>query len=275
MIKKISSILVYFFFTLAIYVGLMVYSNQEKLLFKNEEINLKHKFLSKHKFQEIYVKTADGGFIHSLHFKALQNPNKKLVLYFHGRGANLSADWDDVIENFLSKNHDVLIMDYRGFGKSRGALSEQAMLSDALLIYEKAKETYHPKDIVIYGRSLGTGIATYVASEKSNASCLILEAPYFSILDVASNQFAFVPKRIFYFVLKYHLTTNIWMEKVKIPTYIFHGKKDKLIPLEHSQMLKKIDDHLIDLTILEQGSHNNLIYLESYQEKLEAILKSK
>lgn len=65
------------------------------------------------------------------------------------------------------------------------------------------------------------------------------------------------------------------MEKVKIPTYIFHGKKDKLIPLEHSQMLKKIDDHLIDLTILDQGSHNNLIYLESYQEKLEAILKSK
>lgn len=253
----------------------MVYSNQEKLLFKNEEINLKHKFLSKHKFEEIYVNTEDGGFIHSLHFKALENPDKKLILYFHGRGANLSSDWDDVIENFLSKNHDVLIMDYRGFGKSRGALSEQAMLSDALLIYEKAKESYHPNNIVIYGRSLGTGIATYVASEKSSSSCLILEAPYISIIHVASNQFSFVPKTIFSYVLKYHLTTNVWMEKVKIPTFIFHGKKDRLIPLEHSQMLKKIDENLIDLTILEQGSHNNLIYLEGYQEKLEVILNSK
>ena len=95
-----------------------------------------------------------------------------------------------IAEYFVTKGYDVLIMDYRTYGKSKGKLSEKAFYDDAQYCYDYLLKQYSENEITIYGRSLGTGISTCLAS-KNNPKQMILETPYFIILDVAKHRFPF------------------------------------------------------------------------------------
>ncbi|MBM3191891.1 MAG: alpha/beta hydrolase, partial [Chlamydiae bacterium] len=172
---------------------LYLYTIQESLLFKSEALVENHKFSSPHTFEEVFFATEDGARIHALHYRA-DHP-KGVVVYFHGRSGNLATYWGKFAGQFLSQDYDVIMMDYRGFGKSRGKLSQELFLKDAGLVYDYAAKLYAPHQIVIYGCSLGTGIATYIASQYE-AKLLILEAPYISILHLAMVEFPHVPKKL-------------------------------------------------------------------------------
>lgn len=275
MIRKIIFIITGMIFSILLCFILNFYVHQEKLLFKSKTLSKHYQFSSPHTFEEIFLSTDDGASLHALLYKTPSKTPKGVVVYFHGRGGNLAIYWNEVPSDFLKRDYDVLIMDYRGFGKSEGKLSEKALLSDAERLYEYAADHYAPQNIVLYGRSLGTGIAAYVAS-KHLAKILILEAPYFSIIDLAYAKFPFLPKKMLDLFLKYPLHTYRWIEKINSPIEIFHGTKDTLIPYYNSEDLHNLGrrkNPLIKLNTIVDGTHDNLSNHTDYKKRLDILLR--
>lgn len=249
-----------------------VYSNQEEILFRKKTLPQDYAFQFEEPFQEFFLEPEPGVKINALYFTA-ENP-KGAVIYYHGRGGDLSGNWDRVSKEFTSRGYDLFIMDYRGFGKSRGKLSERALFKDADFCYNYISSKFPEDQVIVYGRSLGTGIATYVASHH-DPKRLILESPYFSILDLTPRQVPYLPKFIIPMLLKYHFRTDKWIVLVDSPIHIFHGTEDELVPFDSSTRLlnlirKKKDAALISI---EHGKHDHLRFHPTYQKALDQILQ--
>jgi len=202
-----------------------------------------------------------------------------VVLYFHGNAGSLNG-WGDIAGDFIDNGYDLLIFDYR-FGKSTGKIKSEANLhNDARFIYEQLLKETPEKDIIIYGRSIGTGIATKLAAENS-PKMLILETPPYSLLDLSKHYMPFIPHK---WVLKYKLKTNIWITKVHCPIHIFHGTADNIVPYNASvRLLKLLENKDLPretqsdisqgvLTTIEGGNHNDLSTFLKYREKLKLLL---
>ena len=248
-------------------IGASLYFLQEKILFLPTTLAQDYQFEFTSSFEELFFETSDQVSINAIHFKAKNS--KGVILYFHGNAGDLSR-WGIVAEYFVSQNYDVLIMDYRGYGKSKGKLSEQGFYDDAEFCYNYLLDSYSEEEIVIYGRSLGTGIATYLAS-KHQPKQLILETPYYSILDVAKHRFPVFPVTA---VLRYKFPSNEFITTVNCPITMFHGTDDRVIPYSSAQKLKSVapQEHASFITI-EGGCHNNLISFELFKEGIVSILK--
>ena len=124
------------------------------------------------------------------------------------------------------------------------------MFSDISSAYNQLKKQYKEENIIVTGFSIGSGMATYLAS-KNNPKALILQAPYYHLLDLATDSFPIVPE----FVVKYKIPTFEFIKKVKSPIYIFHGTNDYVIPYENSLKLKKVIKPNDKLFALENQGH--------------------
>jgi len=261
---KIVSVLIAL---IALYLGLilLLYFKQKDFIFYPTKLNQKYNFSQFKNFEELYF-TVNEATIHALHFKT--ENSKGLVLYFHGNAGALDK-WGYEAVEFISRGYEVVMPDFRSYGKSTGKLSEKNMNEDALMIYQKVVEDIDPSKIVIYGRSLGSGVATELAS-KVNAKLLILETPYTCIDDVAKRGFFFLPVSS---LLKFHFHNDQKIDKLNCPVHIFHGTKDELIPYTQSLNLAEIYGDNSILTSIKGGTHNNLITFDIYQKKLDKLLK--
>ena len=142
--------------------SILFYFLQDKLIFKPEK--LPEDFIFEYENQDVdeyNFQLHDDVLINGLHFKT-ENP-KGVVFYLKGNSRSI-VGWGKFAVDFTLHGWDVIMMDYRGFGKSKGKRTQQTMKDDALLIYDKIKEKVDEKYIIVYGRSLGTGFATKVAS---------------------------------------------------------------------------------------------------------------
>ncbi len=226
-------------------IGTALYFLQEKILFRPTVLNQTYVYKFSYPFEELFLKAEDNAVINAIHFK-VKDP-KGVILYLHGNAGDLSR-WGKITEYFVEKNYDLLVMDYRTYGKSTGALSEHALYSDAQLCYDYLKDRYNEDEITIYGRSLGTGIATYIAS-KNYPKQLILETPYYSIVDVAKYRFPFFSVEQ---MLHYKLPTNEFIQKVKCNIYMIHGTDDHVVPFESGEKLFKVSpQNLTSLLLLK------------------------
>jgi len=134
--------------------------------------------------QEVFLTTRDNETINGLFFTGTR---KEVILYFHGNAGDLST-WQYIITDFAQLGYGVLIIDYRGYGKSTGALSEKGLYADADAAYEYLiSKGITPQQIIIYGRSVGTGVATDLASRKP-CKGLVLESPYTSMTALAKKK---------------------------------------------------------------------------------------
>lgn len=248
-------------------IGTSLYFIQEKILFHPTVLTQAYVFQFSQPFEEVFLTTTDDAVINAIHFKA-ENP-KGVILYFHGNAGDLSR-WGLIAEYFVKQQYDVFIMDYRMYGKSTGMLSEKVLYDDAQLCYDYVLKHYKESDITLYGRSLGTGIATNVAS-KNNPKQLILETPYYSMVDVAQSRFPIFPVK---YVLKYKIPTFEFIKNVDCPITIFHGTDDSVVPFESG---KKLYDGLSKeqarFIQIDGGNHNNLIDFEAYRNGIDDILK--
>ncbi|WP_252723870.1 alpha/beta hydrolase [Winogradskyella psychrotolerans] len=247
-------------------IGSALYFFQEKLLFFPSTLEGDYQYQFQYKFEELFFKTEENASINALHFK-VDNP-KGVILYFHGNAGDLSR-WGTVAEYFVALHYDVLIMDYRTYGKSIGKLSEAAFYKDAQYCYDYLLGQYSESDITIYGRSLGTGIASYVAS-KNNPKQLILETPYFSILDVAKGRFPILPVKQ---LLKYQFPTYQFLPKATCPITIIHGTADAVVPYTSGEKLSGLNIENLNFITVEDAGHNNLIAFEDYHSTINTILK--
>ncbi len=243
----------------------LLYFYQERLIFYPQVTAADFEYTFPHAHEEVALQV-EGATIHALHFRA--DSPRGAVLYLHGNAGSLSS-WGSIASDFLEHGYDVLIPDYRGYGKSTGKVtSERMLLSDAEKAYEYL-EKHHPEDrIIVYGRSLGTGIATHLAATR-NPKMLILESAYYSLRDLARRQFPFLPPML----LKYPLRTDLWIADVSCPVYLFHGTMDEFIPYESSERLLGRIRAEHELFAIKGGGHNNLAEFAEYDKKLDEILK--
>lgn len=246
------------------------YATQDQSIFKSIPLSKDFVYEFDRPFEEIFLPTLENTEINGLWFK--QTHPKGVVLFFHGRGKNLHF-WAHRANPFLDRGYDVLIIDYRGFGKSSKGFKESWLLEDGETAYHFLLNHYKEDQIIVYGNSMGTSIATWVASTHK-PRMLILEAPFYSMVDAASHTKPFIPEFIIRWILKYHLRTDEWIENVQVPTYIFHGIPDKIVPFEHSQKLfAKIKNKKgTEMIPLPEAGHNNVHKDPIYQEKLEGLL---
>ena len=159
-------------------VSIILYFFQERFLFHPEKLPADFQFqYENQEVDEYNLDLPDGTIINGLHFK-VKKP-KGLVYYLKGNSKSIKG-WGKFAVDFTIHNYDVIMIDYRGFGKSTGKLSQESMKYDALYIYDRLKEKVKEEHIIVYGRSLGTGLATKVAS-MNKPKALVLACPYFRV----------------------------------------------------------------------------------------------
>lgn len=240
---------------------------QDLFIFRPVKLKKDHVFRFKIPFEEITLDTPHNGKINVLWF---HNPDQKrpLVFYSHGNSSNLD-DWGDLCYYFDELGYDLIIYDFRGFGKSKGRRNEKSFLSDATAVYDFALRHYDKENIVLYGRSMGTGVSTMLATEKG-AKLLILETPYYSIPSLFKSYYPFLPVALFSF--KYSFPTNEWLKQVECPVYIFQGTRDTVVPYRCAVQLKPLMKQPENFITISGARHNNLSEYEMFTNDLKSIL---
>jgi len=177
-------------------------------------------------------------------------------------------------EELTSFGYHVYVLDYRGYGKSRGKRSENKMHKDAEFCYDHITKLHPDLPIVVYGRSLGSGFAVRLAALKKPQK-LVLETPFTSLVDVATFYFPFIPNT---FLVRFRLRSDKWIERVEAPVAVFHGTKDRIVPYKLGLRLfnfGKNAERDIEMTTLVGGKHNNLNTFPLFRERLAAFLNAK
>ncbi|MCO4822197.1 MAG: alpha/beta fold hydrolase [Flavobacteriaceae bacterium] len=248
-------------------ISIALYYLQDYMLFKPEKLSEDFQFhYDNQNTKEYFLETRDGATINGLLFKSKDQP-KGMVLYLKGNSKSIKG-WGKFAVDFTRHGYSVFMVDYRGFGKSTGRRSQKAIKRDLQVIYNKIKEKMSEEHIILYGRSLGSGFATKLAS-MNNPKMLILDAPYYSLTKVTGRYMPFMPLSL---LMKYPLPTYKWLKYVQCPIHIIHGTQDKLIPFKSSIKLSKIKPKLTKLHTVIGGGHKNLNNFESYHKMLDEIL---
>lgn len=243
----------------------LLYLNQEKFIFDPSKIAKDYQFNYERPFKELYFTTSDSLKIHALYFET-ENP-KGVVYYLHGNSGNLSG-WGDIADVYLDLGYNILLIDYRGFGKSEGKIENQKhFYEDAQLGYNFLKENFNENQIIMIGYSVGTGTASHLAS-ANNPKLLILQSPYFNLDEIMKIRVPFAPT----FLLKYKFENNLYIPKTKCPVYIFHGEEDAVISYTNSLKLKEVLNEKDQFITLKNQGHNGINENPEYLKKLEVIL---
>jgi fermentation-respiration switch protein FrsA (DUF1100 family) len=245
--------------------GLFLYLFQDRLIFMPEALNEDFVFEFEGDFNEINLEMEDGAVLNALHFKTDQP--KGMMVYFHGNAGNLSR-WGEVVLPFIDKGYEVLIVDYRGYGKSTGKRSKKAMLKDAEAAYAYATQLWPQEKIIIYGRSLGSSFATHIGREFSPAQ-IILESPFYSVADVAKRIAWMYPVNQ---ILRFNFQNGKMSEKIVARITIIHGTEDMIVPFESG---KKLNDAIkgSEFYAIEGGGHNDLANFKGYWDVIDQKLK--
>jgi fermentation-respiration switch protein FrsA (DUF1100 family) len=183
-------------------------------------------------FEPVEIITEDEIKLHAWYLPA-QAP-RGVVLFFHGNAGNISHRLDS-LRIFNALNLDTLIFDYRGYGRSDGKVSEQGTYRDgeAAWRYLTEERGIAATDIVLFGRSLGAGIAAYVAS-RHRPGALMMESGFVSVPDVAATLYPWLPARR---LARIRYPAGDYLQKVSCPVLIVHSRDDEIIPFEQGQKL--------------------------------------
>ena len=238
---------------------------QEKLIFIPEKLDKYFEFTFNREFEEINVKTKDNIILNGLLFKA--DNSKGLIFYLHGNAGSVRT-WGEVAKTYTDLNYDVFMLDYRGYGKSEGKITNEELLyQDLQTVYDELKSKYDESKIVVLGYSIGTGLAAKIAS-VNNPKLLILQAPYYSLTDLMKHTLPIIPT----FILKYKFETNKFITDCKMPVIIFHGNQDEVIYYNSSVKLKGLMKKSDSLITLNGQRHNGMTENIEYRTAVQEIL---
>lgn len=174
------------------------------------------------------------------------------VLFFHGQTGNL-GDRADRMREILNSGHGLLAASYRGYPGSEGEPSEIALISDGVQLFDKLQG--EGTEVVLHGQSLGTAIAAAVAAQRPNAQLLVLEAPFTATVDVAAERYPWLPVSA---LMKDQFATRDLIERITVPTLIFHGTEDETVPVHHGKALAEMSGDSTQLFVIPDGTHNDL-----------------
>ncbi|MBK8848039.1 MAG: alpha/beta hydrolase [Bacteroidetes bacterium] len=256
-------------FILIILYGLVLlaaYIFQERLLFYPSKLPSDYEFNAGPNAEELFLETSDNERINALH---INKGSKKIILYFHGN-AGVMDSWQLTYDNFKNTGYGLLIIDYRGYGKSTGTPSEKGLYADAQAAYNYLlQQGFDSDSIIIYGRSLGSGVACHLMA-MHNKGRLILETPYTSIMDIAKKNYPyFIPQ----FTLRNRFSCIRYMKHIRVPLLLVHGTQDEVVPYHHVTTLHGLYLGPKTLITISNGAHNNLREFDAYTNALIAFLR--
>ena len=203
--------------------------------------------------EEHVLTTSDGEKIIVWHMPA--KPGRPVILYFHGNGDYL-AGFFARFRDLIADGTGVVVPAYRGYSGSSGTPGEQGLLRDAEAAYAFSRARYEVGRIVVWGFSLGSGVAVALAAEHP-VNKLILEAPYSSIADVAASAFPILPVR---WLLKDPFRSDLRIARARARSLFMHGARDPTIPITFGERLFALANEPKQFVRFPDGGHNDLDY---------------
>jgi pimeloyl-ACP methyl ester carboxylesterase len=202
-----------------------------------------------------------------LHGWVLNRGQQKALIYFGGNAEDITNNIN-LLES-LFNNHTIYLIDYRGYGKNLGKPTQQGLFSDAIAIYDEILGLH--TSISLMGRSLGSGVAVYLAS-KRDIDKLFLLTPYDSLAEVAQTHYPYFPVK---YLIKDPFESIIYAKNINTPTLIVTAELDQVVPVKHAQKLRdqfaraKVIYHLIT-----GAGHNNITSFPQYRQVIKAFIDS-
>lgn len=247
--------------------GLALYFLQDLILFHPVRLTSNHHYDFPIPHKDLSIPLEEKDTLNLVDFSSTDSITRGVVLYFHGNKRNISW-YAKYIPYFTRHGYEVMMIDYPGFGKSVGKLTEKKLYHWAHEVYNLAGKRLSPDSIIIYGKSMGTGIAAELAS-TTKCKRLILETPYYDFPSVIRHYLPIYPVS---WMLHYQLPTYQYLQKVTSPVSIFHGTSDWVVNYDNSQRLKPFLKTGDEIITIEGGSHNNLYTYDLTIQKLDSLL---
>jgi uncharacterized protein len=241
-------------FALCAYAAILLaaYLGQRRLMYFPDRAYTRPAEVGLMDVEERVLKTPDGARVITWYGKA--QPGKPTLLYFHGNAGSLAVRAER-IRRFMNEGWGVCMMSYRGYSGSKGSPTETANVADARLAYGAlVQDGVDPASIILYGESLGSGVAVRLATERPTGG-LILDAPYTSILEVAAQAYPFLPVRYF---LKDRYESRNYIGQVRTPLLILHGELDPVIPVAMGRELLQLANEPKRLVTFPFAGHSNI-----------------
>jgi len=249
--------------------GVALYFLQDAILFHPVSLKKDHQYDFPEKHKDINIPIDEQSNLNIVQFFSTDTVTKGVVLYFHGNKKNISW-YAKYPPYFTGHGYEVWIIDYPGFGKSTGKFTEQILYDRALTLYKFARTRFSPDSIIIYGKSMGTGIAAQLASIR-DCKKLILETPYYDFPETMKHYLPFYPVE---WMLHYKIPTYEYLKKIVAPVTILQGTDDKVITYSNAERLKPFLKPGDEFITIKGGSHNDLYSFKETILKLDSLLKN-
>ncbi len=249
-------------------IGIGMYYLQEWIIFHPKKLDSNYTFHFDMPFKEINIPVNETDTINMIQFLPADSVPKGVVVYYHGNKNNVEH-YAKYAKNFTKHGYEVWIEDYPGYGKSSGERTEQKLYEQAAQVQRMAAAKYPADKIIIYGRSLGSGLAAYIASLTKNKR-LILETPYYSIPAIFDSYTFIYPVNS---MINYKIPAYEYLQAVDEPVTILHGTNDWMIPYRCAAKLKKYLKPGDEFVTIENGGHNNLNDFKAFHQVLDSLLK--
>jgi uncharacterized protein len=229
----------------------VLYFTQRSLMYFPETVRTSPAAAGLPQVEEITLTTADGE--HLVAWHAPPRDNKPVVLYLHGNGGSLRYRAER-FEKLIDAGIGLVAVEYRGYGGSTGSPSERGLIADGEAAYAFAAAHYQASRIVVWGESLGTGVAVALAAEKP-VGRVILEAPFTSAEEVAARRYWFMPVRL---LMSDQFRSDARIGKVTAPLLILHGVKDQTVPFAMGQRMFALANQPKHIVRFLDGGHDDL-----------------
>lgn len=198
-----------------------------------------------------------------------QNSSKKIILYFGG----VQQDSVALVEKFASHypNMPFVTYNYRGYGKSEGKPSQAKLFEDAMRIYDELIICYQykPEDIILMGYSLGTGVASFLGSQRQ-VSEIILMAPYDSVYEVMKKRYPFSG---IHWILKQKFPSVDFVPHIDVPVHVYAASEDSVVNIKHAKMLKNHINNLAGFYEYGNVGHNDILFSPDVVEHIKEVLE--
>ena len=242
-----AAVFLYLFF------GLLLFIFQRRIIFNRSGHPGRPKDYNLFKTKEILIPTEDN--IDLLSWLQISDKNLPLLIYFHGNSFHI-GDRAYRIQRYIDYKWNILLVSWRGFGGNKGIPTENNLYKDgeAVLKWVSKNTKFTKKQIVIYGESLGSGVAVELGI-KYHFLSVVLESPFTSIPDIAKKRYKIYPTK---FLVKDKFDNFSKIDKLKSPLLILSGKRDEIVPHNHSVRLLNKAKVKKKSVFIDEAIHNNL-----------------
>lgn len=249
-------------------IGIALYYLQDKILFRPVPVERTVDYQFPVPYREVNLPYTYTSNISVIQFPTRDSVAKGVVLYFHGNRENISW-YAKHAPRFTTHGYEVWMIDYPGYGKSTGEFTEQRLYDWALQLYKLARARYTPDSIILYGKSMGTGIAAQLGAVR-DCKKLILETPYYSFPSIIGAYFPVYPVER---MIRCKIPTWQYLQEVTAPVTIFHGTSDGVIRYSNAKRLQPFLKPGDEFVTIEGGSHNDLGSYPLFQQKMDSLLR--